>query len=53
MLIDEWRRMDELWCEGIQRFGGPFLGGAADAFYALVVFRVQTDAPSLSDWAAQ
>lgn len=56
-LIDAWRRIDELWCEGLQRFGGPFLGGAAfgaaDAFYAPVAFRVQTYAPSLSVGAAQ
>jgi len=40
------RRVDELWTEGLQRFGGPWLVGegfgAADAFYAPVAFRVQT-----------
>ena len=39
-------RVDELWTEGLSRFGGPFLAGstltAVDAFYAPVVFRVQT-----------
>ena len=39
-------RFTELWREGQGRFGGPFLPGksftAADAFYAPVVFRVQT-----------
>lgn len=39
-------RIDELWREGLQRFGGPFLAGkaftAADAFFAPVAFRVQT-----------
>jgi Glutathione S-transferase len=39
-------RVDELWCEGLQRFGGPFLAGnaftAVDAFFAPVVFRAQT-----------
>ena len=39
-------RIDELWSEGLRRFGGPFLAGeqvgAVDAFYAPVVFRVQT-----------
>jgi glutathione S-transferase len=39
-------RLRELWEEGLHRFGGPFLGGAAftalDAFYAPVVFRVRT-----------
>jgi glutathione S-transferase len=39
-------RLDEIWSEGLSRFGGPFLAGpeftAADAFYAPVAFRVQT-----------
>jgi len=39
-------RIDELWSEGLQRFGGPFLAGpsftAVDAFYAPVAFRVRT-----------
>lgn len=39
-------RIDELWSEGLQRFGGPFLAGKAftvvDAFFAPVAFRVQT-----------
>ena len=39
-------RVGELWNEGLQRFGGPFLAGpsftAVDAFYAPVGFRVQT-----------
>lgn len=39
-------RVDRLWNEGLQRFGGPFLAGAefsaADAFFAPVAFRVQT-----------
>ena len=39
-------RIGELWNEGLQRFGGPFLAGASftavDAFYAPVAFRVQT-----------
>jgi len=45
-------RLDELWCEGLQRFSGPFLAGdkftAVDAFYAPVAFRVQTFALPLS-----
>ena len=45
-------RIDELWREGLQRFGGPFLAGgqftAVDAFFAPVAFRVQTYAPPLS-----
>ena len=39
-------RIDEIWSEGIERFGGPWLGGpdftAVDAFFAPVAFRVQT-----------
>jgi glutathione S-transferase len=39
-------RIHELWNEGLSRFGGPFLAGdaftAVDAFYAPVVFRIQT-----------
>jgi glutathione S-transferase len=39
-------RISELWSDGLNRFGGPFLGGAqftaADAFFAPVAFRVQT-----------
>lgn len=39
-------RIDELWSEGLKRFGGPFLAGASftavDAFYAPVQFRIQT-----------
>jgi glutathione S-transferase len=39
-------RINELWCEGLRRFGGPYLAGetftAVDAFFAPVAFRVQT-----------
>ena len=45
-------RIDELWNEGLHRFGGPFLAGAAftavDAFYAPVTYRIQTYALELS-----
>ncbi len=55
-LLAEWRRLDDLWCEGISRFGGPFLAGpqftAADAFFAPVAFRSQTYSPPLSSPAA-
>jgi glutathione S-transferase len=39
-------RISELWAEGLERFGGPWLAGdrftAVDAFYAPVAFRVRT-----------
>ena len=39
-------RLNQLWNDGLRRFGGPFLAGdaftAVDAFYAPVAFRVQT-----------
>jgi glutathione S-transferase len=42
----ETARLTALWNEGLRRFGGPYLAGAAftaaDAFYAPVAFRVQT-----------
>jgi glutathione S-transferase len=48
-------RVDELWSEGLERFGGPWLAGAAftavDAFYAPVVFRFQTYSLPLSEAA--
>ncbi len=40
------QRMEELWVQGLEKFGGPFLAGgsftAVDAFFAPVVFRMQT-----------
>jgi glutathione S-transferase len=48
-------RLETLWAEGLDRFGGPFLAGAtftaADAFYAPVAFRLQTYDPPLADVA--
>lgn len=45
-LAPELERMDTLWQEGLEKFGGPFLAGsrftAVDAFFAPVAFRVQT-----------
>jgi glutathione S-transferase len=49
-------RLDELWKEGLERFGGPFLAGdaftAVDAFFAPVAFRIQTYHLELSEPAA-
>jgi glutathione S-transferase len=46
-------RIDELWREGLHRFGGPFLCGAkftaVDAFFAPVAFRVNTYSIPLSE----
>ncbi|HEV2700219.1 MAG TPA: glutathione S-transferase family protein [Steroidobacteraceae bacterium] len=40
------KRLATLWNDGLEHFGGPFLAGSvfsgADAFYAPVVFRIQT-----------
>ena len=48
-------RIDELWCEGLQRFGGPFLAGSAfcavDAFFAPVAVRIRGFDLHLSDTA--
>lgn len=48
-------RLNALWNDGLQRFGGPYLAGAAfsaaDAFYAPVAFRIRTFAPPLGDAA--
>jgi glutathione S-transferase len=56
-LTMELARIDELWTEGLERFGGPFLAGerftAADAFFAPVAFRVQTYSLTLSARSAQ
>jgi glutathione S-transferase len=45
-------RLDELWTEGLTRFGGPFLAGrdfsAVDAFFCPVAFRIQTYGLELS-----
>ncbi|HYF58683.1 MAG TPA: glutathione S-transferase family protein [Burkholderiaceae bacterium] len=51
-LARECARLDALWGEGLERFGGPFLAGslftAVDAFYAPVAFRVRTYSPPLA-----
>lgn len=45
-LRGELARLEELWNDGIKRFGGPFLAGprftAVDAFFAPVATRIQT-----------
>jgi glutathione S-transferase len=52
-LLKDVARLDELWSEGLKRFGGSFLAGAkftaVDAFFAPVAFRVQTYNLRLSD----
>ena len=44
-------RIEELWADGIDRFGGPFLTGsrfcAADAFFAPVAFRIRSYDPPI------
>ncbi len=56
LLQDDIARIDELWSEGLARFGGPFLAGksfhAVDAMYAPVALRIQTYGLNLSDHAA-
>jgi len=45
-LLVDLDRIDQLWDEGLRRFGGPFLAGSAftavDAFFCPVAFRIQT-----------
>ena len=48
-------RLEELWADGLARFGGPFLTGtrfcAVDAFFAPVAFRIQTYEPPINSAA--
>lgn len=50
-------RIDELWNEGLRKFGGAFLAGdaftAVDAFFAPVAFRFQTYGLPLSGTATE
>ena len=50
------QRLNSLWNDGLQRFGGPFLAGdaftAVDAFYAPVAFRVRSYGLDLDPVAA-
>lgn len=52
-LVRDLDRLQTLWRDGLARFGGPFLAGAAftavDAFFAPVAFRVQTYRLPLED----
>jgi glutathione S-transferase len=49
-------RLETLWTDGLNRFGGPFLAGGTftgvDAFFAPVAFRIQTYGISLAPVAA-
>lgn len=51
-LAHDLARIDEIWREGLDTFGGPFLAGpgfsAADAFFAPVAFRLMTYGLTLS-----
>ena len=48
-------RLEELWTDGLSRFGGPFLAGAnftaVDAFFCPVAYRIQTYGLPLGDAA--
>jgi glutathione S-transferase len=50
-------RLEALWADGLQRFGGPFLAGqafgAVDAFFCPVAFRWQTYSFALSPRARE
>jgi glutathione S-transferase len=53
--LDDIARMDALWCDCLETYGGPFLFGEfgiADAMYAPVVMRINTWQPALSEAAA-
>jgi glutathione S-transferase len=60
-LLRDLANLSRLWSEGLGRFGGPFLAGAAfsavDAFFAPVAFRIQTYdldlAPEANAYAAR
>lgn len=45
-LQQDLQRLEELWSEGLERFGGPWLAGKSfsivDAFFAPVVLRIQS-----------
>nr|BDT28927.1 glutathione S-transferase family protein [Bacteriovorax sp. HI3] len=56
-LQSDLNQIDDLWLQGLRKFQGPFLAGkhfsAVDAFFAPVVFRIQTYNLAVSDEAKQ
>lgn len=56
-LLKDISRIEQLWSEGLDNFGGPFLAGkhfsAVDAFFAPVAFRFQSYGIQLSTKAAE
>jgi glutathione S-transferase len=52
-LAADLKRLQDLWSDGLGRFGGPWLAGrqftAVDAYFAPVAFRIQTYDLPLSD----
>lgn len=50
-------RLNELWIQGLEQFGGPFLAGdrftAVDAFYCPVAFRAQSFGLSFGEQSTQ
>lgn len=56
-LAKDLARIDAIWQQGLETFGGPFLAGktfmAADAFFCPVAFRFQTYRPALSSASQQ
>ncbi len=55
-LRSDLQRLDELWNDGLSRFGGPYLAGeafsAVDAYFAPVAFRIQSYGLDLSATAS-
>jgi glutathione S-transferase len=51
----DFKRLDSIWTEGLDKYGGPWLAGpeftAVDAFYSPVVVRLQTYGVKLSEKA--
>ncbi|KAK0652288.1 glutathione S-transferase domain protein [Cercophora newfieldiana] len=55
-LAKDLERVNQLWTEGLEKFGGPFLAGkeftAVDAFYTPIVLRIQTFVGAV-DWLSE